>query len=80
MTVSDSPIQTAEIIVPSSNIRDDLPFFSKTLGFRLEQIFPLLLDAVANDSAWLADFSEEPVTISDDLYDVILAYRHFRKN
>ena len=33
---------------------------------------PLLLDAVANDSAWLADFSEEPVTISDDLYDVIL--------
>ena len=51
-----------------------------TRTIRLEQIFPLLLDAVANDSAWLADFSEEPVTISDDLYDVILAYRHFRKN
>ena len=51
-----------------------------TRTVRLEQIFPLLLDAVANDSAWLADFSEEPVTISDDLYDVILAYRHFRKN
>lgn len=51
-----------------------------TRTIRLEQIFPLLLDAVANDSAWLADFSEEPVTISDDLYDVILAYRHFRTN
>ena len=47
MTVSDSPIQTAEIIVPSSDIRDDLPFFTKTLGFRLEQIFPADDPAVA---------------------------------
>ena len=47
MTGSDSPIQTAEIIVPSSDIRDDLPFFTKTLGFRLEQIFPADDPAVA---------------------------------
>ncbi|MGB2461418.1 MAG: cupin domain-containing protein [Candidatus Puniceispirillaceae bacterium] len=47
MTVSDSPIQTAEIIVPSSDLRDDLPFFTKTLGFRLEQIFPADDPAVA---------------------------------
>ena len=43
MTVSANPIQTAEIIVPSSDIRDDLPFFTKTLGFRLEQIFQLMI-------------------------------------
>ncbi len=47
MTVSDSVIQTAEIIVPSSDIRDDLPFFMKTLGFRLEEIFPADNPAVA---------------------------------
>lgn len=47
MTAADSPIQTAEIIVPSSDIRDDLAFFSKTLGLRLEQIYPADDPAVA---------------------------------
>lgn len=47
MTASDHPIQTAEIIVPSTDVRDDLPFFTNTLGFRLEQIFPADDPAVA---------------------------------
>ena len=47
MTTSDSLIQTAEIIVPSSDIRNDLPFFMKKLGFRLEEIFPADDPAVA---------------------------------
>ena len=47
MTAADSPIQTAEIIVPSSDIRDDLAFFTKTLSLRLEQIYPADDPAVA---------------------------------
>ncbi len=47
MTDADHPIQTAEIIVPSSDIRDDLHFFTNTLGCRLEQIFPADDPAVA---------------------------------
>ena len=45
---------------------------------RLGQIFPLLAEAAANSRAWLTDFSDEPVRVSEDLYDVILAYQHFQ--
>ena len=40
MTDSDRTIQKAEIVVPTTDVRDDLPFFTTTLGFRLEQIIP----------------------------------------
>jgi len=37
----------AEIVVPSSGIATDMPFFTKTLGFRLDKIFPADDPAVA---------------------------------
>ena len=40
-------IQAAEICLPSSNFSDDMPFFLKSLGFRLETIFPADDPAVA---------------------------------
>ena len=30
----------AEVVLPASDVRDDIPFFTKTLGFRLDEIFP----------------------------------------
>ncbi len=30
----------AEIRLPTQELRDDLPFFTKTLGFRLDMIYP----------------------------------------
>ena len=38
----DNPLAgaRAEILVPSVGIREDMPFFTKRLGFRLDQIFP----------------------------------------
>ena len=38
----DNPLAEAraEILVPSVSIREDMPFFTKRLGFRLDQIFP----------------------------------------
>ena len=41
----------AEIVVPSSGIAADMPFFTKTLGFRLDKIFPADDPAVAILSA-----------------------------
>ncbi|MEP5759215.1 MAG: cupin domain-containing protein [Litoreibacter sp.] len=37
--MSVSPIQ-AEILLPTEELRNDLPFFTKTLGMRLDEIFP----------------------------------------
>lgn len=39
-----------------------------------------LADANAEDRAWLNDFADEEVIISQDLYEVIQAYRHFRRS
>ncbi len=45
----------------------------------LGEILPLLADAVRNERTWLRDFEEDEVTISTDLYEVILAYQHYRR-
>ncbi len=36
---------------------------------------PLLLDAARTHRAWLNDFADDSLEISQDLYEVLLAYR-----
>lgn len=45
----------------------------------LGEVLPLLVDAVTSRRTWLQDFADDEVTISGDLYEVILAYQHFRR-
>lgn len=45
----------------------------------LGEILPLLADAVASNRTWLTDFEQDEVTVSSDLFDVLQAYRHFRR-
>lgn len=47
--MSDTPI-LAEFVLPTDELRDDLPFFTKTLGMRLETIFPADDPSVASFS------------------------------
>lgn len=46
---------------------------------RVGEIFPLLADAVRSERTWLRDFADDEITISNDLYEVILAYQHCRR-
>jgi hypothetical protein len=50
-----------------------------TVTVALSEVLPLLADAVRNERTWLADFDNDPITISTDLYEVILAYQHYRR-
>ena len=50
-----------------------------TVGVPLGEILPLLADAVRSQRTWLRDFADEEVTISTDLYEVLLAYQHYRR-
>jgi hypothetical protein len=34
---------------------------------------------VASDRTWLSDFADDDITITSDLFDVLQAYRHFRR-
>ncbi|MFV1964042.1 MAG: hypothetical protein ACC628_01370 [Pirellulaceae bacterium] len=51
----------------------------KTVAVPLGEIFPLLGEAVRSERTWLRDFEDDEITISTDLYEVILAYQHYRR-
>lgn len=50
-----------------------------TVSVSLGEILPLLADAVRSQRTWLADFEDDEVSISTDLYECILSYRHHRR-
>ena len=45
----------------------------------LMEVLPLLSDAIRSDRTWLRDFADDEVSISMDLYEVLLAYQHYRR-
>ncbi len=45
----------------------------------LTEVLPLLADAVSSQRTWLADFDDDEITISADLYEVLLAYQFYRR-
>jgi len=49
----------------------------ETVTVSLSEVFPLLADAVRSERTWLRDFAGDEITISTDLYEVILAYQHY---
>jgi hypothetical protein len=51
----------------------------QTVTVPLTEIMPLLADAVQSQRTWLRDFADDEVTISMDLYEVLLAYQHYRR-
>lgn len=44
----------------------------------LGEVLPALTDAMNTQRAWLNDFAEDPVVITADLYEVLLAYQELR--
>jgi hypothetical protein len=49
-----------------------------TITVNVGEVLPLLADAVASRRTWLSDFEDDQVTISADLYEVLLAYQYYR--
>jgi hypothetical protein len=55
------------------------PAACSTVTVPLREVFGWLMDAVHSGRTWLSDFEDDEVTISADLYDVILAYQHYQR-
>jgi hypothetical protein len=51
----------------------------ETVTIPLTEVIPLLADAHQSHRTWLKDFADDEVTISMDLYEVILAYQHYHR-
>ena len=49
-----------------------------TITVNVGEVLPLLADAVASKRTWLTDFEHDEITISADLYEVLLAYKYYR--
>lgn len=64
---------------PESSTATEDPTPDNTVRVRVGEIFPLLADAVRSERTWLRDFADDELTISTDLYEVILAYQHCRR-
>lgn len=45
----------------------------------LAEVLPLLADAVNSQRTWLADFDDDEITVSADLWEVLLAYQYYRR-
>lgn len=45
----------------------------------LAEVLPLLADAANSKRTWLEDFEDDEVTITTDLYEVLLAYQYYRR-
>jgi len=48
------------------------------VSMELEELTRILQDAIIWDRSWLRDLSDERVTISADLYEVLTAYSQLR--
>ncbi len=48
-----------------------------TITVSLQEVLPLLADAFNSQRTWLSDFEDDELTVSSDLYEVLLAYQHF---
>lgn len=51
----------------------------ETVTVPVGDIIPWLADAAVRQRTWLNDFEDEELTISRDLYEVILAYQHYHR-
>jgi hypothetical protein len=50
-----------------------------TVTVPLGNVLPLLVDAFESRRMWLDDFDDDDITISSDLYEILLAYQHYRR-
>ncbi|NLS91059.1 MAG: hypothetical protein GXX96_02620 [Planctomycetaceae bacterium] len=63
---------------PDSRVSNDEQT-RRSVTLSLGEILPLLADAVQSQRTWLQDFDDDQVTISMDLYEVLLAYQFYRR-
>jgi hypothetical protein len=58
---------------------EEVPKRRETVTIPLMEVLPLLADAMQSQRTWLKDFDDDEATISMDLYEVLLAYQHYRR-
>ena len=66
---------TVRLFAPGGNEINPAPKVTVSVG----DLVPLLIDAWQTDRTWLQDFRQDEVAVSEDLYEVLLAYHQIRR-
>ncbi len=72
---SDDQAENAGGSAAIATMHEQRPSVTVPLG----EFFPVLAEAVSSGRAWIKDFEDDEITIPSDLYEVILAYQHYRR-
>lgn len=64
---------------PDSAVDSETKSKAATVTLPLGDVLPMLVDAARHQRAWLGDFLQDEITITADLYEIILAYQHYRR-
>jgi hypothetical protein len=64
---------------PNATVSTEEGEARRAVTLSLGEILPLLAEAVQSQRTWLQDFDDDQVTISMDLYEVLLAYQFYRR-
>lgn len=67
--------EAATTAAPVARMSDD----NESVTAKASHLLPLMANALISQRTWLDDFAEDEVTISADLYEVLMAYQHFRR-
>jgi hypothetical protein len=62
----------------SAPVRTNKKISNPTVTVNVGEVLPLLADAVNSQRTWLTDFENDEITISADLYEVLMAYQYYR--
>lgn len=63
---------------PETNVRTASKVGNSTVNVNVGEVLPLLADAFNSERTWLSDFENDEISISADLYEVLLAYQYYR--
>lgn len=67
--------QILRLFAPEQESLASQPSVTVSVG----DLVPLLVDAWETDRTWLTDFRSDEVSVSEDLYEVLLAYHQLRR-
>lgn len=70
--------QSLRLLDLGSSYEATLPCEPTRVSVSAGDLIPLLLDAALANRAWLEDFADDNIEITQDLYEVLIAYRRFR--
>jgi hypothetical protein len=65
-------------LYPTAEEAPDLEFPEPAVRVRLGDLLPLVALAEKYNYLWLQDFLDDEVSVTDDLYEVLRAFRSYR--